>query len=187
MRFFKYIYLTSFLFLAGCEAPQLVNFNVRTYKNDNPIVLNVGAIEVESEVEKFDRLPHVEEKMPMTPEDALYEWAGHHFRAGKPESDKVFMIKIKEAYMTQTDDPSNNWYTFDNVAYKLSYSVDLTFISQGDVIYSHDMTGWESASLPKRASMLDKEATWLKMMNAMTKKVNERAPQIIPQQFRIYR
>ncbi|MBQ8250490.1 MAG: hypothetical protein IJY92_01090 [Alphaproteobacteria bacterium] len=163
-----------FLFLMGCAAPSLREFQVNTLQNEVPIAVNVEEIVVTSKVEQFDRLPHIEREMPISPEVVLKTWANNRFYAtGSKKIDRMH-IEIEKAYMTKTDEKATNWYTFDNEAYKLTYYVQVNYISDGNVVYTQDVGGFESSSLPKRSSLSDKEEVFEKMMNHMVQKVNDK-------------
>lgn len=170
--------------LSGCEAPQLNPFSVHTYQEERPISLAVGDVQIVSEVKKFDRLPHLEDKMPITPEDALRQWGQNRLYGVNMSSPVDAVITIQKAYMTQSDEKNENWFVYDNVTYTLTYALVLQF-KQGDrVLYTQDVDGWESSSLPRRSSLAEKEEAWQKMMNAMIKKVNNKIVNGIPAQFK---
>lgn len=180
-------YLFSFivvLFLIGCQAPRLNSFNVRTLTDERPIALNVGRVRVDSTVMRYDRKPHIEETLPVTPNEALEEWAQHRFDANNPTSPVNVIMTIHQADMTEREEKGANWYTLDNYAYRLTYQITMEFEQEGHILYKHTVDGWESSSLPQRSSMADKEAVWLKMMNAMIRKVNQQMIDAVPIRFR---
>lgn len=180
MRIFA---LSLFFLLAACQAPDLNRFTVYTFSDERPIVLKVSDVVVQSEVMKFNRLPHIEEKLPVSPEEALQEWAHNHFYGADKLSVETAVITIKDAYMTQKEVESANWYTFNNEAYKLTYEVSIAFVRDGNTLYEHTVQGWESSSLPARSSLAEKEGAWQKMLNAMIRKVNGQIVNAIPQTF----
>lgn len=182
----KYIISICFLlFLNACQAPALKRFSVYTYAEEKPIVLNVSDVVLQSEIQRYDRLPHIEEKLPISPEDALKEWADNRFYAADKLSSAQAVITIKQAYMTQKEEKGPNWYTFDNDAYRLTYEVQMAFVDNGKVLYQHSVNGWESSSLPQRSSLSDKEAAWQKMLNAMVRKVNQQLTESVPAVFKV--
>lgn len=165
----------AFVFLMmGCVAPQLDEFKINTYQDANPIGVKVDNIVVSSEIEHFERLPHIEDEMPITPEAVLKEWADNRFYATQSKKINTMHIVIKKAYMTKTIEKSDNWYTFDNELYKLSYDIKVNYISGEEIIYTQNVGGFESSSLPKKNSLADKEEIFEKMMNQMVKKVNDK-------------
>lgn len=170
--------------LMGCQAPQLRNFRVQTLTDERPMELNVASVMVDSTVMRYDRKPHIEESLPVTPESALREWAEHRFVAVDTTSPVKAVIEITKADMTESEEKGANWYTLDNYAYRLSYQVTISFEQGNRILYKHAVEGWESSSLPQRSSMADKESAWLKMMNAMIRKVNRQITDSIPTRFR---
>ena len=183
MRFF--ITFCFILLLSACQAPQLNRFTVNTMADMRPIVLKVNDVQIKSEIMKYDRLPHIEEKLPISPEDALTEWAENRFYGADKLAHTNVVITIRNAYMVQKEELGTNWYTLDNDAYKLTYEVNMAFVQNNSVLYQHTVTGWESSSLPQRSSMADKEATWQKMMNAMIRKVNKQLTESVPDVFKV--
>lgn len=179
---FLYLFVIG-LCLAGCQAPSLNQFKVNTLTHEQPVPLNVSDILVVSTDMNFDRMPHIENTLPVTPEQALLQWANHRFQAVDETSPVHVVLTIKQADMTQTEEKSANWYTFDNITYRLSYQVEIVFMRQQDIVYQYAVDGWESSSLPQRSSIADKEETWMKMVNAMIRKVNQQIMQSIPPRY----
>ncbi len=172
------------LFLVGCQAPELHRFRVNTLTEERTIPLSVGDIRVVSEVQQYDRMPHIEKTLPVTPERALTEWAENRFTAADISSPVTAVITIEKADMTQQEEKGANWYTLDNDSYKLTYKVAIEFERRDKTLYRYDVDGWESSSLPQRSSIADKEKTFMKMMNAMVRKVNQQITDAIPDTFR---
>lgn len=183
MRYF--VVFCFMVLLSACQAPKLNRFVVNTMTDIRPIVLKVNDVQVKSEIMKYDRLPHIEEKLPISPEDALTEWADNRFYGADKLSHTNVVITIRNAYMTQKEEPASNWYTLDNDAYKLTYEVNMAFIQNDNILYQHTVSGWESSSLPQRSSLADKEAVWQKMLNAMIRKVNRQLTESVPDSYKI--
>ena len=162
------------LLLMGCAAPVLKEFRVNTFQDATPVAVGVKEILITNKVEQFDHLPHIENEMPISPVIALETWANNRFYATNSKKIDTMHIEIEKAYMTKTEEKADNWYTLDNEMYKLTYYVQIDYISNGDVIYTQDVGGFESSSLPKRSSLADKEAVFEKMMNQMVRKVNDK-------------
>lgn len=179
----SWVFICGLLLITGCEAPRLSPFLLNTYQNEKPITLSVGDVQIQSEVKKFDRQPHIEDKMPITPEDALKNWAKHRFYGINMSSPINAVITIQKAYMTQADEKNDSWYVFDNVNYRLTYMLTLQIVEGQKVLYTQNVNGWESSSLPKHSSLADKEKTWQRMMNAMIQKVNNKIVNDLPRHF----
>lgn len=173
-----------FLFLAGCSATPLHQFFVSDYSGEPKIHLAVSDVIVQSNAPRFDKLPHIEYKMPISPEQALTKWANNRFNPVSMSSPITFKIVITEASMTQMDKPTTHWYTYDNVSYRLKYSITLLFMKNGAVVQEQKINGWEQSDIPQKSTLSDKEKTWEKMLNAMVEKVNDKVERDIPAEFR---
>lgn len=168
------------LMLGGCITAIPNPFAVEDFSNAKPIELKVADIDISSDVLTFHRLPHIENKMPVTPSEALTNWAKNRFVAADKASDTVVDFTVRQAYMLQTDKPSDKWYILDNVSYRLEYTADFVFKRNGMVVNAQSVTGWEQQSLPKKSSLSAKEEAWEKMLNNMVKKVNNQMTSQIP-------
>ncbi len=176
--------LIGFCFLVACQGPDLHSFFVDTGQDKQPIALNVGAVQVVSQVSSFDRLPHIENQLPVSPEQALTDWAKNRFYAYNTSSPIKARILIEEAYMTQEDRKNEAWYVFDNVSYRLTYKIVLSFMKGSDTLYSQSVIGFEMEEIPMKSSLTKKEQTFEKMMNKMIQKVDRKLTDDIPNQFK---
>lgn len=170
--------------LVGCQATPPQEFKVDDYADVPPIHLTVSEVKIESTVARYDRMPHIEYKMPLRPEEVLQTWATNRFNAVSMSSPVIAKIVIKEASMTEQDKPTDSWYTLDNISYRLTYEVSLQFEKEGKVIYEQNVNGWERAAIPQKSSLADKEKTWEKMMNNMVHKVNDKIEDDIPAEYK---
>lgn len=168
------------LMLSGCMTVIPNPFAVEDFSNAEPIALNVSDIDISSDVLTFHRLPHIENKMPVPPSDALTNWAKNRFVAADESSDITVDFTVRQAYMLQTDKPSDKWYMLDNVSYRLEYTADFVFKRNNMVVNAQSVTGWEQQSLPKKSSLSAKEDAWEIMLNNMVKKVNNQITSQIP-------
>lgn len=172
--------------VAACSALPLMSFDVADYKDVPQIYLNVESFSVESEVMQYDRLPHIEHKMPVTPEQALKNWAKNRFLEANPDSLLKSTLLIKEASMIRRRKPSGNWYTFDNMEYTLSFQVELLFLTKDDQVqYRLRVGGHEMKSIPRKSAPVTKERVWLEMMNAMINKVNDKLVHDLPEAYQL--
>lgn len=169
--------------LSACQALPLMPFKINTYTDSAPVLLNVSLMEVQSDTQTYNRLPHIEKQMPITPDDAVQDWAHNRLRATNPTSPITAEFQIKKAYMTQSDAPSGKWYILDNVAYRLDYDVVLYFKQNGQIIHSQTAGGWEEYAIPQKSSLISKENIWEKMMNNMIQKINDKIIPQIPSKF----
>lgn len=182
----KIIVVFFVLCVSACSALPLMSFDVADYKDVPPICLNVESFFVESEVMQYDRLPHIEYKMPVTPEQALKNWAKNRFSAVNTDSLLKAILVIKEASMIRRRKPSGNWYTFDNMEYTLSFQVELVFLTKDDQVqYRLSVGGHEMKSIPRKSAPVTKERVWLEMMNAMINKVNDKLVHDLPATYQL--
>ena len=172
------------LLLSACTALPLGTFNVDTYANQNPIYLNISLLDTKSDVLTYNRLPHIEKNLPITPNDVLLDWAHNRFRSVNKHSTISAEFTVLKAYMTQTDTPSPKWYILDNVTYRLDYDVMLQFKQDGKILYSQTATGWEEYAIPQKSPLTSKEKIWEKMINNMVQKINDKIVPEIPKRFR---
>ncbi len=168
------------LMLGGCMTVIPNPFAVEDFSNVEPIKLKVSDIDISSDVSTFHRLPHIENKMPVTPSEALTNWAKNRFVPADKSSDTVVDFTVRQAYMLQTDKPADKWYVLDNISYRLEYTVDFVFKRNKMVENAQSVTGWEQQSLPKKSSLSAKEEAWERMLNNMVKKVNNQITSQIP-------
>lgn len=180
----KGFFVVVLLFLTACAATPLHQFHVNTYEGAPQIPLMVGDIQVQSAVLHYDKLPHMEYKLPVTPESVLKQWASHRFEAISMSSPITAEIIIKQAYMTMSDQKNPSWYKFDNVSYRLTYQVDMLFKKGGQILNEQTVKGWEEASIPQKSSLAEKEKTWESMLNAMVRKVDTKISADIPAAFK---
>lgn len=172
------------LILAGCSATPLHQFKVMDYAGEPKINLAVSEIEVESKAPHYDKMPHIEYKMPVSPEAALIRWANNRFNGISMSSPVVLKVIIREASMTQMNKPNESWYTLDNVSYRLKYSVSFVYMKNGQVLNEQTINGWEQSDIPQKSTLSEKEKTWQKMLNAMIEKVNDKVERDIPSEFK---
>lgn len=168
------------LSIMACSSPQTTVFNVKDYRDENPIVLAVGTIMVQSDVVPSDVLPHIEKKIPITPSQALINWAEHRFKSGRPNTNTALVLTIRDASMIQELKPSNHWYVLDNVVYELHYQLDMTYYQDGREMQKQTVSGFEKKSVPEQSSMTTKEKVWLDLINKMIQKVNRKVIADIP-------
>ena len=77
MKYFAFFVLG--FCLLGCTAPKLHQFSVDTFQNQTPVQIKVKEIVISNQVAQFDKLPHIENEMPITPKNVLEDWAKNRF------------------------------------------------------------------------------------------------------------
>ena len=172
------------LTLTACQVLPVTPFYVNTYADETPVLLDVSVVNITSQIQTYNHLPHIENDLPITPNDVLQDWGHNRLRATNISSPITTEFVIKKAYMTQTDTPSAKWYIFDNVTYRLDYDVILQFKQDHRILYTQTATGWEEYAIPQKSSLYTKEKTWEKMLNNMVQKINDKIVPEIPNEFR---
>lgn len=169
--------------MGACTAPSLTAFQIRDYREEAPIVVAAGAVIVQSDVVPSSVLPHIEKRMPVTPERALSDWAEHRFRAGRPTADSALVLTIQEASMIQEEKPSGHWYMLDNVVYELQYRIEMAYHQNGRIMQTQTVSGFEKKSIPEQSSLAAKEEVWQELINEMLRKVNRKVIADMPPGF----
>lgn len=172
------------LLLGACTALPLSTFDIDTYATQAPIYLNISMMDTKSEVLTYNKLPHIEKDLPITPNDVLLDWAHNRFRGINIATPISAEFTVLKAYMTQTETPSDKWYVLDNITYRLDYDVMLQFKRNGQILHTQTATGWEEYAIPQKSPLTTKEQTWEQMMNNMIQKINDKIIPEIPSEFR---
>lgn len=87
--------------LSACATPPPPQFPELTYTHLPTITLGVGSIEVVNNAKKSDAALHVESSMPVTPEQAVRNWARDRLRANGVSG--VAKVIIESASVTETE------------------------------------------------------------------------------------
>ena len=175
----KITFLWGILCLFGCSLPVAQPFTIIDFRDEKPIILPVGQIQVKDQTTRYTELPHLENRIPVTPSFALKTALENRFK-GSSESTGSTTFVINMADLTQKEDPSNHWYILNNVEYLLNYQIDVVYSSDNTQKQIQHLSGWEKQALPKRSSLRDKEAAWQKMINAMIQKTSDKIQSDIP-------
>ena len=177
----KKILLIMTMFLAACihnydNAPQM-----KDYSQVPLLELPVSRINTISHVGQMERLPHVENEMPMTPEKALKSWALIRLRPNYQKKYKAEFV-IDQAQMIQEEAPEANIFTYDNNKYTLSYQVTIRILNEnGTMIESITANGYISHKLPKRASFVQRDNMFAQMLREMEDQLDAKMPEEIKQ------
>ncbi len=173
-----------FLALSACTPVPLSDFKIDA-SSDDPIVLKAQEISVESRVMRFESLPHIEQEIPVSPEDAAKQWVDNRFVADQSGFGKKALIVIEKANMIQREKPSEHWYMVDNISYELTYLISLSFVNAaGETLYTQSVGGTHTSELPKRSSLQEKEKTWEKMISTLLKKIDRKMIADLPEEAR---
>ncbi len=93
--------VVSMVGLSACVAPPPPQFPELTYTHLPAITLGVAKIEVVNTSKKSDAALHVESSMPVTPEQAVRNWARDRLRASGVSG--VAKVIIENASVTETE------------------------------------------------------------------------------------
>lgn len=175
--------LACALLLTACTADPLRNFWVDDYRNEPKVALRVSHIDIQPNIHYSHAAPNIEYQMPITPEDAIITWAKNRFTTSAPNSPAEAIILINQAHMTGIEKPSEHFWEFDNIEYKLTYDLKIKFVNDGQMVSENTISGWEKQSLPIRSTLADKEAAWEKMLNNMIQKTDAKLIGELPTYF----
>ena len=98
------------LLLSGCMSAPQKSFQVDP--DTDVYHIKAESVEVVPMTAHFDALPHVENQMPTSPEEAVKEWAQMHLKATQNVPQRIQII-VKRAEMLKTDLPSEGLFTLN--------------------------------------------------------------------------
>lgn len=101
---FKWFAPLFILLLAACDSPPPPNFAPLRYNDRTPIYLDVVNVELHNEYKAPLRLPNVEHKFPVTPEQAITAWVNDRLKAAG--SSKTMVVNITDASVVQEKLPT---------------------------------------------------------------------------------
>ena len=179
----RYISFLLLFLCSACVAPSFHTIKVNTFEEEKKIAVKVSVLDIISKVERFERLPHIENEISISPETVLKKWIRNRFYPISLNSKTEMKVIIEKAYLTKTDEISDKWYIFDNEKYTLTYELKFVFEKEGRVLYTHNIGGYETSSLPKRSSLTTKEEVFERMLNMMVYKIDEKVRVQLPQKF----
>ena len=150
----KKIFLFLFL-LTGCmDAPKNV-FQTNTHTE---IFLNVSDLETVSMISPFDGLPHIENKMAVSPEEAVIQWTRQYLK-NKGNTKKIVVI-IHKADMLLEKQKNSNWFKTDEEKYTLIYQLEIQLHEAEKVIKKSLVEGKGFTTLAQKSSLATKEKNW---------------------------
>ena len=153
-----------FFFLCGCMTSPPKAFQPDPDKD----IYSVQALEIEvvSMIKHFDVLPHIENQMPASPEEAVTEWVKNHLESSKNENKKIWVI-IHQAEMLQTDQPDESMFKLDKVTYTLNYQLEVQVRENSQLVNSIPVNGTGFITVAKKTSLSQKEKGWASLMRKM--------------------
>ena len=151
-------------FLSGCMTAPERSFQVDPDTEIYP--LSVAEMEVVPMTVHFDMLPHIENKMPTSPEEAIQEWVNNHLKVTHVGNKKMWVI-VERAEMLKTDLPSGSFFKLDEESYTLNYQLSVQ-IREGDrIIQNLPVEGKGYITLKKKAALASKEKGWAWLIQKM--------------------
>ena len=181
MKKFFILFLCSIL--TACMPTYQKPYQVKDYTKEPAIELPADKIEMVSEIEPNQKLPHVEDLMPITPEKALLNWAYIRLR---DNHQKPYLAKfiVKQASMTREEMPAEAIFKLENYKYTLTYEVELQLINQkGTLLKATNVKGYVMRTQPIRSSIQDRDAMMVEMLDEMENAVNEKIVTEVQQKF----
>ena len=168
----KIMLFLMMIFVGGCLPKYTAPLRMKDYEKEGVLMLPVKNIVLVSEIELPGRLPHVEYQMPMTPEKALRNWAFIRLRADHSKPYTAEFI-VKTASMTRESEIKESWFVYDNYKYTLTYDVMLRIVNEAGKEISHvQANGFVMQTLPERASVNERDALFMDMLNHMIDDLN---------------
>ena len=152
------------LLLSGCMTAPQKSFQVDP--DTDVYSVRAESIEVVPMTTHFDALPHIENQMPTSPEEAIKEWAEMHLKADS-ETPQKLQIVVKRAEMLKTDLPSEGLFTLNEENYTLNYKIEVQVRHQENVLQTIPVEGKGFITLKKRASLASKEKGWAWLIQKM--------------------
>ncbi len=177
----KKILFTVMLFLSACipsydKAPVM-----KDYSQVPLMELPVTRVNIVSNVGQLERLPHVENLMPLTPEKALKNWALIRVRPNYAKPYKAEFV-IEKAQMIREDAPEKSIFTLDNYKYVLSYQVSVRILDENaQQLRMVTLEGFVSRKLPQKASVEQRDNMFMQMLLDMENQLDEKLPLEIKQ------
>ena len=128
--------------------------------------VQVNAVETVPMATHFDMLPHIENKMPISPEEAIQEWVKNHLSPTQTGRKKLWII-IEQAEMLKTDIPGGHFFQLDEESYTLNYRLSVQVRQDDRIIRNLPVEGKGFITLKKRASLANKEKGWAWLIQKM--------------------
>ena len=152
--------------LTGCMTVPQKAFQADPDSDSDVFVVRAAEVQVVPMTTHFDMLPHVENKMPMSPEEAIQKWAEKHLRT-TPSTEQKLWIVIENAEMLKTLIPAESFFKADEESYTLNYKM-IVQIRRGETeIQSVPVDGKGFITVAKRASLATKEKGWAWLIQKM--------------------
>ena len=169
----KKIILSVFMLLTACVPSYDTAPKMKDYTQVPLLELPVERVNIISNVGQMERLPHVENLMPLTPEKALKNWALIRVRPNYAKKYKAEFI-VEKAEMIRQDAPEKRFFVYDNYKYILSYAVSVRILDEAQSeLRSVSIEGYISRKLPQKASVLQRDNMFAQMLYEMEEQLDK--------------
>lgn len=159
----KKVFLLLF-FLSGCMTAPQKSFQLNS--DEDVHIIRVAAVEAVPLSPHFDSLPHVEDQMPTTPEEAVVQWVQTRLKPEGTDSKRLHVI-VHKAEMLKTDMPSDSFFEPDEENYVLNYELEVQVRIGEKIIQAFPVTGKGFIQVAKKASLASKEKGWSWLIQKM--------------------
>ena len=172
----KKIFLSVLMFLCACIPNYEKAPKIKDYSQVPLLELPVNRVNIISKVEAMEKLPHVENIMPLSPEKALKNWGLIRIRPNYQKNDKAEFI-IEKAQMIREESPEKSWFVYDNYKYILSYAIKVQILDKdNNVLKSTSIEGFISRKLPQKASVTQRDNMFAQMLSEMEDQLDKETP-----------
>lgn len=177
----KKIILSALIFLSACVPSYETAPKMKDYTQVPLLELPVERVNIVSKVGYLERLPHVENLMPLTPEKALKNWALIRLRPNYSKKYKAEFV-VEKAEMIRQDAPEKRFFVYDNYKYVLSYGVSVRILDEEqNELRKSSIEGYVSRKLPQKASVLQRDNMFAQMLYEMEEQLDKQMAEEIQQ------
>ena len=169
----KKIILSVVMFLCACVPSYDTAPKMKDYSQVPLLELPVQRVNIISNVNGIERLPHVENLMPLTPEKVLKNWALIRIRPNYQKKYKAEFV-IEKAQMIRQEAPEKSLFVYDNYKYVLSYKVSVRILDEEqNELRNVSIEGYVSRKLPQKASVLQRDNMFAQMLYEMEEQLDK--------------
>jgi hypothetical protein len=169
--------LLAILLLAACAGEPEQPIPELTFAHEPPIKLNVATLDIVSAYKASTTPPHVEQKFPIPPEEALIRWAQDRLRAlGRSESARYTVLNavVTEEPLAKTGGIVGAFKNEPSERYTATVEAQLEiFDDSGRRVLLTSARATRSRSLIEGAKPEERERTWFELVEALMKDFDE--------------
>ena len=169
--------LLAILLLAACSSEPQKPLPELTFAHRPPIKLNVATLDIVSSYKASTTPPHVEQKFPIPPEEALIRWAQDRLRAlGRSESARYTVLNaaVTEEPLPKTQGFVGAFKNEPSELYTATVEAQLEiFDDTGRRVQLASARATRSRSLIEGAKPEERERMWFDLIEALMKDFDE--------------